>query len=109
MAERILNGLLTEQPNDAAAFGLLGSVLDVEKRYPEAGAAYRRAMQLAPPSLALLNNYANHQLALGDIEGATVTLSKLVSIDRKQTSATKLLRCLTANIKDSRVRARVSD
>ena len=100
VAERILNRLLAERPNDAVGFGLLGSVLDIEKRYPEAGAAYRRAMQLAPPSPELLNDYANHQLRLGDIEGASETLSKLVSTDRKQTrAAARFLRCLTANLK----------
>jgi predicted Zn-dependent protease len=80
-AERTLNEMLSANPDDAAAFGLLGEVLDAEKRYPQAGAAYRRAMQLSPPSRALLDKYRNHQLMLGDIAGARATYEKALALD----------------------------
>ena len=101
-AERIVNEVIAAHPNDAAGFALLGAVLDAEKRYPEAGASYRRAIQLAPPSPELLNKYATHQLAVGDIAGASATLLKFASPDGKQNrAAAKLLRCVSVNVKES--------
>jgi Tfp pilus assembly protein PilF len=81
VAERLLNVLLAAHPNDAAAYGLLGSVLDAEKLYPQAGAAYRRAMQLSPASATLLNSYARHQLAVGDKAGARATYLRAIELE----------------------------
>ena len=53
-AEAILAEDLRSQPNDAAALGLLAVVLDTQKKYPEAGGVYRRALALTPNSASLL-------------------------------------------------------
>ncbi len=75
-AETILHGLLRSRPNDPAALGLLGAVLDTEKKYGEAESTYKRALQFAPKSATLLNNFANHQAATGDLAGAACHLSE---------------------------------
>lgn len=79
-SEHILYEILTYDRTDASALALLGEVLDMQKRYPEAGAAYRRAMQLGPITATLLNNYGTHQLAVGDTAGAHATYLKAISI-----------------------------
>jgi Flp pilus assembly protein TadD len=82
-SEHILYEILSYDPTDAAAYELLGQALDAQKRYPEAGAAYRRAMQLGRLTATLLNKYANHQLSVGDRNGARATHLKAVSIDAR--------------------------
>ena len=88
-SERFIYETLTCDPTDAVAYEVLGAVLDIEKRYPEAGAAYRRAMQLAPPTAELLNNYGDHQLAVGDIAGARATYLKAALTPQQQLIADK--------------------
>lgn len=86
-AEITLHSILQNHPNDAAALGLLGAVLDAQKKYAEAESAYRRAMQLAPDSATLLNNFANHQLGSGDVAGARATYLKAIAIDPGRVNA----------------------
>src|ERR1700733_6195451 len=69
-AETVLQGILQRTPNDVAALGLLGAVLDGEKKYQEAESAYHGALKLAPNNTSLLNNYGNHLLATGDVAAA---------------------------------------
>src|SRR2546422_4703958 len=69
-AERILRAPLKQTPRDPAALGLLGVILDAQKRYDEAERAYRQALALAPGSPALMNNLGNHYLAQGKTDEA---------------------------------------
>jgi Tfp pilus assembly protein PilF len=80
-AERLLYEMLGEDGGDIAAHALLGTVLDAEKRYAEAGAVFRRAIQMAPGSATLLCSYASHQLAVGDKTGARATYLKAIDAD----------------------------
>jgi len=86
-AEADLQSLLKAHPNDVAALGLLGVVLDTEKNYSGADTAYRRALGLAPHSTDLLNNYGNHLLALGDAAGAAKAFSQVVALDAHHPNA----------------------
>jgi tetratricopeptide (TPR) repeat protein len=78
-AEQTLRGALKQAPRDPAALGLLGVILDAQKRYSEAESAYRQALALAPGSPALLNNLGNHYLAQGKTEQARTAFLKVVS------------------------------
>ena len=86
-AESTLHSFLQGHPNDSAALGLLGAVLDGEKKYRDAEDVYHRAIRLAPHSATLLNNYANHQLATGDLAGAHATYLKVVALDPSRANA----------------------
>jgi tetratricopeptide (TPR) repeat protein len=79
-AERALQAILGRAPHDPDALGLLGVVLDAQKRYREADTAYRGALQLTPHSASLLNNFGNHQMSTGDAAGARATFLKVVAI-----------------------------
>lgn len=80
-AEATLKRELKTNPNNAEALGLLGIVLDNEKKFSEAEDVYRRAMQLDKNSSALLNNYGNHLLSEGDVNGARTVFLKIVAAD----------------------------
>ena len=60
-AEHVLRAPLKQTPHDPAALGLLGVILDAQKRYDEAERAYRQALVLAPGSPALMNNLGNRR------------------------------------------------
>src|SRR5262245_34933175 len=59
-AEQILKTALQNNPNDAQALGLMGVILDAQKRYDEAERSYTQALKLAAGSAALYNNLGNH-------------------------------------------------
>ncbi len=80
-AEQILQGRLRLQPKDTAALGVLGVVLDQEKKYSEADEIYRRALANSPPEPALLNNYGNHLIATGKAAQARKAFLQVVSLD----------------------------
>ncbi len=86
-AEATLQSFLKTHPDDVAALGLLGVVLDTEKNYSAAGTAYGRALVLAPHSVNLLNNYGNHLLALGNPAGAAKAFSQVLAIDSHHPNA----------------------
>jgi Flp pilus assembly protein TadD len=66
----MLGTALKTHPREARALGLMGVILDAQKRYPEAESYYQRALNLNPNSAPLLNNLGNHYLAQGDSERA---------------------------------------
>ena len=80
-AEELLRSSLRQTPRNPAALGLLGIILDAQKRYPEAESAYRQALALAPGAPGLLNNLGNHYLALGKPEQARAAFLKVVSAE----------------------------
>ncbi|MBV8830205.1 MAG: tetratricopeptide repeat protein [Acidobacteriaceae bacterium] len=86
-AEVAVRSVLAKQPDDARALTLLGAVLDSEQKYQDAERAYRRALALAPNSLTLLNNYANHQMAVGDLNGARTSYLKVLAGDPTRANA----------------------
>ncbi len=86
-AEQTLRTILHAHPNDVPALGLLGAVLDTEKKYTEAERAYQQALRSGPNSATLLNNYANHQVATGDLVGARATYLKVIALDPQRVNA----------------------
>lgn len=99
-AESTLHSLLQTHPDDSAALGLLGAVLDNERKYGEAEDAYRHAIRLAPRSATLLNNYANHQMATGDLVGARVNYLKVVALDPSRANANLQLAAIAVEDKN---------
>ena len=86
-AETAVRSVLSKQPDDARSLTLLGTILDGEQKYPEAETAYRRALRLAPQSITLLNNYANHQMSVGDLNGARASYLKVLAADPARANA----------------------
>ena len=86
-AEHVLRAPLKQTPHDPAALGLLGVILDAQKRYDEAERAYRQALVLAPGSPALMNNLGNHYLAQGKTDEARTAFLKVVSAEPRHPNA----------------------
>jgi tetratricopeptide (TPR) repeat protein len=86
-AEQLLRPALREHPDDSRALGLMGVVLDAQKRYDEAEDFYERALKLDPHFAPLLNNLGNHYLKKGDMGRAEEAYLKVVSIDPSHPNA----------------------
>ena len=86
-AEQALRAALKQAPRDPAALGLLGVILDAQKRYDEAEATYKQALATAPGSPALLNNLGNHYMAQGKTEQARATYLKVVAAEPRYPNA----------------------
>ncbi|MGA2606995.1 MAG: tetratricopeptide repeat protein [Terriglobia bacterium] len=86
-AEQTLRRALKQAPRDPTALGLLGVILDAQKRYDEAESAYQQALALAPGSPALLNNLGNHYLAQGKTGEARAAYLKVVSAEPRHPNA----------------------
>jgi tetratricopeptide (TPR) repeat protein len=86
-AEKELRAALEQAPGDPAALGLLGVILDAQKRYDEAEGAYKRALAVAPGSPALLNNLGNHYVALGRADQARAAYLKVVAAEPRHPNA----------------------
>jgi tetratricopeptide (TPR) repeat protein len=98
-AEQTLRTALRVSPRDPAALGLLGVVLDTEKRYDEAEAAYKQALLIEPGSPALLNNLGNHYLAQGKDGQARTSFLKVLAVDPKHSNANLQMAYLSAAAK----------
>lgn len=86
-AESILRSALKAYPQDAHALGMLGVVLDAEKKYKGAAVYYAEALRLDPRSALLLNNLGNHDLAVGDVSDARQAYLKVVAIEPHSANA----------------------
>jgi len=86
-AEQILKTALQNNPNDAQALGLMGVILDAQKRYDEAERSYTQALKLAAGSAALYNNLGNHYLARGIPDRARKSFLRVIAIDAHHPNA----------------------
>lgn len=86
-AEHMLRSALAQKPRDPRALGLMGVILDAQKRYEDAERYYRQAIRLAPRSASLLNNLGNHYLARGDSRKAREEFLKVVAIEPAHVNA----------------------
>lgn len=86
-AEQMLRDRLRAQPGDHEALGVLGVVLDQEKKYGEADEVYRRALANSPPEPALLNNFGNHLIAAGKLAEARKTFLRVIGLDAGNNNA----------------------
>ena len=86
-AERDLRSALEDHPRDVHALGMLGVILDAEKRYAEAEKCYDLAVKLAPHSTVLLNNLGNHYLVQGKSQSARRVYLRVVGLDSHHENA----------------------
>ena len=80
-ADQKLNSFLKNHPADLRALILKGAVLDTLQRWDEAESYHQRALTLAPGSVQVLNNVANHYLASGNAHRAREFYVKAIAID----------------------------
>jgi len=80
-AEQILRADLRVRPGNGESLGLLGVVLDQQKRYQDADPVYRRAIALEPQSPGLRNNYGNHLLATNHFKQAEGEFLHVIAAD----------------------------
>ncbi|MGE5646563.1 MAG: tetratricopeptide repeat protein [Acidobacteriota bacterium] len=73
--------------------------LDEQKRYAEAEPLYQRALKLAPGAPAVLNNAANHWLAMGKVAEAKAAFLKVVAVEPRHTNANLQLANIAAEKK----------
>jgi tetratricopeptide (TPR) repeat protein len=98
-AEQTLRTELKRQPNNITAQGVLGVVLDQEKKFAEADAVYRRALASSPHSAALLNNFGNHLLTTGKLAEARKVFVEVLAIDPGQANANVQLATIALRMK----------
>jgi len=79
-AEQTLATALREHPREVRALGLMGVILDAQKRYDQAEEFYRKALELDPDSAPLLNNLGNHYLEKGEPQRARESYLKVIAI-----------------------------
>ncbi|MCJ7502723.1 MAG: tetratricopeptide repeat protein, partial [Acidobacteriia bacterium] len=80
-AEQMLGTALKTHPREARGLGLMGVILDAQRRYGEAESYYQRALKLTPSSASLLNNLGNHYLAQGNLEQARAAYLRVVALE----------------------------
>jgi len=75
-------------------------ILDSQRKYPQAEEFYRRALEIAPNSTALLNNLGNHYLATGNPHKAEESFGRVVAIDPRHVNANLQLADMSVERKD---------
>jgi len=86
-AESALESVLHNDPRDLSALSLMAVIRDSQRKYSEAEEFYRRALQIAPTSTALLNNLGNHYLATGNPKKAEESFRRVVAVDPHHANA----------------------
>ena len=99
-AETALEAVLRADPRDLSALSLMAVILDSQRKYSEAEEFYRRALQIAPGSTALLNNLGNHHLAAGNPQKAEESFRRVVAIDPHHVNANLQLAAMGVERKD---------
>ena len=99
-AERDLRSALEDHPRDVHALGMLGVILDAEKRYAEAEKCYDLAVKLAPHSTVLLNNLGNHYLVQGKSQSARRVYLRVVGLDSHHENANLHLAEMSVGARD---------
>jgi len=108
-AEETLRSILRSSPGDVRALGMLGVVLDAQKRFDEAERCYTQALRLAPGSAALHNNMGNHYLAKGLQERARASFQRVVSLDPHHPNANLHLAQMSVDAKEGQGALRFLD
>lgn len=82
LAEQQLDAVLQSDARDYRALNLLGVLFDMQGRHPEAQAAYRRGIELAPDYVALRSNFGLSLALTGSTEEAIAQLVPVASSPR---------------------------
>jgi tetratricopeptide (TPR) repeat protein len=98
-AEQALRPALAEHPRDARALGLMGLILDAQKRFAEAEPFHRRALALALDSASLYSNFGNHYLKQGQSEKARAAYLRAIELDSTDRNANAQLAQISVNEK----------
>lgn len=101
-AERLLRPALRTCPGDGRALGLLGVVLDAQRKFDQAEIVYDQARLQSPHSATLLNNIGNHYLALGDLKRAREAYLSVAALEPDNTNANLQLAEMSAAAKDGK-------
>jgi tetratricopeptide (TPR) repeat protein len=99
-AEAALESVLHANPRDLSALSLMAVILDSQRKYSESEEFYRRALQIAPRSTALLNNLGNHYLATGNPKQAEESFRRVVAVDPHHVNANLQLADMSVERKD---------
>jgi tetratricopeptide (TPR) repeat protein len=99
-AEQALRPAVAEHPRDARALGLMGLILDAQKRFAEAETFHRRALALAPDSASLYSNFGNHCLEQGQTEKARAAYLRAIELDPTDRNANSQLAQISVNKKN---------
>lgn len=102
-AEALLRKAVSAQPANVRALGMLGVVLDAQKRFEEAEPVYLKAARLAPRSAGLINNVASHYMSRGNLREARTWFERVLSIEPTHTNAN--LQMALLDIADGRAEA----
>lgn len=80
-AEQTLRSAIAGEPDRPDLLGLLALVLDAKREYEQAEPFHQRALDLAPQSAGLWNNFGNHHLGRGNDAKARKAFLRVVAID----------------------------
>lgn len=86
-AEQKLRNAITVEPNRPDLLGLLALVLDTKKEYEQAESFHQRALNLAPRSAGLWNNFGNHHLARGNYEQSRRAFLQVLAVEPQHANA----------------------
>lgn len=86
-AAQILDTAVEVEPNRPDLIGLLALVLDTKEEYDQAEKFHQRALNLAPRSAGLWNNFGNHHLAKGNEEQARKAFLQVLAIEPQHANA----------------------
>lgn len=100
-AEHLLRDAIAAQRDRADLLGLLGLVLDAKKEYQQAEAFHERALQVAPHSAGLWNNFGNHYLTCGNYVKARSAFLHVLTIEPAHTNANLQLAKIALSEKQS--------
>ena len=78
-AEQKLRSFVASQPGDPWGHSLLGLALDNQKKFDEANGAHGRAVELAPASADVLNNFGSHLWMTGAFGQAEQVFSQALA------------------------------
>ena len=102
LAERYFRHAAELHPRDAEAWLGLGACYDQLRRFDLADRAYRQAIRIVGPTVAILNNQGYSYLLRGDYKRARATLLQAQRMDPGNPYVANNLRLLQASIRQGK-------
>jgi tetratricopeptide (TPR) repeat protein len=93
-AQILLPGVLTQNPGDPSLHMLQGSLFMEERKYPDAAAAFRRAVELDPQEIEGFTNLASALYLMKDYEGTILALENVAALG-KDTAGSYFVRAIS--------------
>jgi cytochrome c-type biogenesis protein CcmI len=101
-----LRSKLSEQPDDATGWMLLGRVFSSVNRFNSATQAFNKSLQIAPNSTATLISYSQALMMQGEessIQQAKVLLQRLLRLEPDNSNAVGMLAVVAAKLGDKQL------